>query len=116
MKILKTILVGVLGISLFVIGMSCNNSSPVSNDNNSNNNNNTTNGTVTDACGNVYHTVTIGTQEWTVENLRPTKYNDGTAIITSGTSPTGTWTDATPKLGSFIVVMKIVHPINCNSS
>jgi uncharacterized protein (TIGR02145 family) len=37
-------------------------------------------GTVTDADGNSYQTVQFGKQVWTIENLRTTKYNDGSAI------------------------------------
>ena len=64
---------GAVGVVVMAVGVSCNNDNPVNGNENS--------GTVTDVDGNVYQTVKIGNQEWTTENLRTTKYNDGSPIL-----------------------------------
>lgn len=52
--------------------------------------------TVTDADGNLYHTITIGNQVWMVENLKTTKYRNGDPItnITDNTSWVYTYSGA----------------------
>lgn len=52
--------------------------------------------TVTDVDGNIYNTIIIGSKVWMAENLKTTKYNDGTAIpnITDDTSWEGLTTGA----------------------
>jgi uncharacterized protein (TIGR02145 family) len=50
--------------------------------------------TITDIDNNTYNTVLIGTQCWTVQNLKTTKYADN-SIITNITTPNNTWESAT---------------------
>lgn len=50
----------------------------------------TSNYTVKDIDGNIYHTVTIGTQVWMMENLNTTRYRNGDTIINATI-----WNDST---------------------
>ena len=54
---------------------------------------------ITDIDGNIYKKVTIGTQTWMAENLKTSKYNDGTVIpnITDNTN----WTNLTTGAWSY---------------
>ena len=39
--------------------------------------------TITDIDGNIYNTITLGTQFWTKENLKTTRFSNGDSIATT---------------------------------
>lgn len=62
-----------------------------------------TTGTVKDIDGNVYATITIGTQTWMLSNLRVTHYQNGDSILNAYTDPQYDWFNGTTA-GGYIFV------------
>lgn len=77
----------IITISLLSVLIGCSNEDPVTS--------NPEVSLVYDIDGNSYHTVTIGTQVWMVENLKTTRYNDSTKIP-HVTNNTDWWNLSTP--------------------
>ena len=97
---MKKILLGFIAIGLLTF-VGCKKDEGTTNTN-SNNTNSSSSGIqygagAKDIDGNTYQSVIIGNQEWMVENLRTSKYSDGTSIpnVTSNTAwsnlSTGAW-------------------------
>ncbi|MEI7525763.1 MAG: fibrobacter succinogenes major paralogous domain-containing protein [Mariniphaga sp.] len=54
---------------------------------------------ITDIDGNIYHSVTIGTQVWMVENLKTTKYRNGDPILSA--TDNAAWAGLTTGTGAY---------------
>lgn len=89
----RSLISSIIVIFLFIISVhSCkkeNGTNPTNGKTNAIFNPNKTYGSLTDQDGNVYKTITIGSQTWMAENLRTTKYRNGDII--PEVTDTNTW-------------------------